>query len=288
MRIWRLAQALAILGTAALCSEPKAKPDSKVKPEPGISSIYPAGGQRGTTFQAVLRGSGLAGARLVMFEGQGIEARVLGLDPEGLPAEEAGKEAPKHASKEVLRLQVTIAAEANPGAHDFRIVTERGVSNKIPLAVVAEPVLQETTSAAAPLRRFPMVINGRIALPGESDSYWIEAAAGETLTFAVTSFNEKFDPSVEIAEKSGSWFDPERLNVIASNDEPLSFPGLSTDARLVERFPHAGNYCLRVRGFSGEGGAGLCVCVTDSARSSARAAAASEAVGLLGGAAIYA
>src|SRR5262249_11814548 len=37
--------------------------------------------------------------------------------------------------------------------------------------------------------------------------------------------------------------------------EPLFFPGLSTDARLVERFPKAGKYCVRVEGFSGDGSA---------------------------------
>src|SRR5207249_701536 len=39
-----------------------------------------------------------------------------------------------------------------------------------------------------------------------------------------------------------------------SNDERLYFPGLSTDARLVEQFAHAGKYCVRVQGFSGQGG----------------------------------
>lgn len=245
MRIWRLALAWVVLGAAALCAEPK--PASKAMAEPRLSSIYPADGQRGTAFQAALRGSCLSGARLVMFEGTGVEARVLAPVPGGPPGEDAGKE--------TLQLQVTMAADAQPGPHEFRIVTARGVSNKMTLEVAAEPVLPEETASAAPLRRFPVVIQGRIARPGESDAYWIEAAAGETLTFEASSFSDGYDPSVEIAERSGSWFDPDRLNVVASNDEPLYFPGLSTDARLVERFPHAGKYCVRVRGFSGQGAA---------------------------------
>src|SRR5207249_8828066 len=69
-----------------------------------------------------------------------------------------------------------------------------------------------------------------------------------------TSFTDSFDPSVTLYEPSGSWFDPHRLNQVAANDEPLYFPGLSTDARLVERFARAGKYCVRVQGFSGQGG----------------------------------
>ena len=33
-----------------------------------------------------------------------------------------------------------------------------------------------------------------------------------------------------------------------------TFPGLSTNARLVHRFSRGGKYCVKVRGFSGQGG----------------------------------
>ena len=48
------------------------------------------------------------GVRVVMFEGAGVEARVLAVDPEVAPDEEAGKET----SQETLRLQLTVAAGA--------------------------------------------------------------------------------------------------------------------------------------------------------------------------------
>src|SRR5436190_91673 len=243
MQIGRLSVALAILTAAGVCAEIKSKPHAQ--PEPKISSIYPAGGQRGTVFEAELRGSDLAGAHRVMFVGSGIEARILGIDAEPpVPGETA--------KKDRVRLQVTLGPDAAPGRHEFRVVTPRGVSGAIPLQVTAEPVLHEMPDV--PLRQFPLVINGRIAKPGQTDSYWIEAAAGETLTFEATSFADNFDPSVTLYEPSGSWFDPHRLNQLASNDEPLYFPGLSTDARLVEEFAHAGKYCVRVQGFSGQGG----------------------------------
>src|SRR5262249_45929811 len=180
----------------------------------------------------------------VIFAGSGCEARILGVDAEPPAPGETAKE-------DLVKLQVALAPDAAPGRHEFRVVTSRGVSGPMPLQVTADPVLRE--APPAPLRRFPVVINGRIAQPGQTDSYWIEAAAGETFTFEAASFAGGFDPSVAIYEPSGSWFDPHRLNLLAANDEPLSFPDLSTDARLAHRFARAGKYCVRVQGFTGQG-----------------------------------
>jgi hypothetical protein len=55
-------------------------------------------------------------------------------------------------------------------------------------------------------------------------------------------------------ERAPTWFDPQRLTAVAGNDEPLFFPGFSTDARLAHRFARAGKYCLRVASFSGLAG----------------------------------
>ena len=231
MRTSALLLAFTILAASGVCAELKGKHAPST--EPKLSSIYPAGGQRGTTFDAEVRGSNMAGARCVIFEGSGLQARILGGD-------------------EVLRLKITVGPDASTGLHRFRIVTERGVSNSTSLSVSAEPVLPESETKS-PIRQFPVIINGRLAQPGASDSYWIEAAAGETLTFEAKSFSDEFDPSLILSEPSGSWFDSKRLNPIASNDEPLSFPGLSTNARLVERFRKSGRYCVQVQGFSGQG-----------------------------------
>src|SRR5437016_3923650 len=231
MRTSALLLAFTILALSGVCAEPKGKHTPPM--EPKISSIYPAGGQRGTAFDAEVRGSNMAGARCVIFEGSGVAAQVL-------------------SGGEVLRLKITVGPDASTGSHQFRIVTDRGVSNKISLAVSADPVLPESETKGM-IRQFAVIINGRLAQPGASDSYWIEASAGETMTFEATSFGDAFDPSVILSEPSGSWFDPKRLNPIASNDEPLYFPGLSTNARLVERFAKSGRYCVQVQGFSGQG-----------------------------------
>src|SRR5258708_16315381 len=206
MQMGRLSVALAILTAAGVCAEIKSKPHAQ--PEPKLSSIYPACGKRGTVFEAELRGSDLAGAHRVMLEGSGIEARILGIDAEPPVPDETAK-------KDRVRLQVTLGADAAPGRHEFRVVTPRGISGAIPLQVTAEPVLHE--APPIPLRQFPLVINGRIAKPGQTDSYCIEAAAVETLTFEATSFSDRFDPSATLYEPSDSCFHPHMLNQVASD-----------------------------------------------------------------------
>ncbi len=209
--------------------------ETKAPREPAVSSVYPLGGQRGTSFSIQVRGKGLEGSRALLWEGTGITAELLESDAEG------------------VRARIRISPEAALEKHSFRVVTPRGVTGRLALAVVADPVVEEA-QAGDVLRKFPVVIYGRLGQPGENAAYWLEVAAGTTLTFAANSGGPKFDPALAVYEPTGSWFDPHRLNRIAFNDEPLSFPGLSTDARLTHRFARAGKYCLRVQGFGGEGG----------------------------------
>ena len=164
-------------------------------------------GQRGKTFEAVLRGSNLADAQALLFDGEGVETRILSVNPEPpVDGEEAPKDRSKEPSKDLLEVRITLSAEAPLGPRDFRVITPRGVSNKLALHVTAEPVLSET-DAALPLKRFPVVINGRIAHPGDTNSWSIEVTGGETLTFEASSFANGFDPSVTLYEPTGSWFD---------------------------------------------------------------------------------
>jgi hypothetical protein len=237
-----------ILSLVALGAVAVAAPNPSVT-DPKISSIFPAAAERGKTFEAVLRGTNLRGARALMFECDGIEARIRSTAAD--TSEPRGKALER--GPDLVRLEITLHADAELGSVGFRVITARGVSNKLTMFITSERVLSEA-EAARPLSTFPVVINGKIPRAGDVHSYTIEASAGQMLTIESASFSEAFDPSVSIFEPSGSWFDPHRLNLVASNDEPLAFPGLSTDARLVQRLPHAGTWILRVQGFHGSGG----------------------------------
>ena len=242
----RLLLTFVVLAATGMCAEPKKEPDKKKAPDPKISSIYPVSGQRGSTFETIIRGSNLADARAVIFEGSGAEARVISVTSEPKAAGET-------TAKDSLKAEVLLAPDSAVGDHEFRVITPFGVSNKLPLRVSAERVL-DAGGAAEPLKQFPVMINGRIPQPGSTGSYWIEVADGDTLTFDASSVSGVFDPSVILYQPTGSWFDPNRLNQVASNDEPLSFPGLSTDAHLVQHFAHGGKYRVSIKGFEGQGG----------------------------------
>src|SRR3954454_5149630 len=97
----RLLLAFAVLAAAGMCADPKQEADAKKEPDPKISSIYPISGQRGTTFEAVIRGSNLADARTVIFEGNGAEARIVSLSSEAAAAGET-------TAKDLLKTQITL------------------------------------------------------------------------------------------------------------------------------------------------------------------------------------
>jgi hypothetical protein len=209
--------------------------NKKPAPEPQVTSLYPMGGQRGSSFQAVIRGTELQGARALLFEDGSVTGRLI---------ENAGN---------LLKVEFSAAPGATLGWHKFWVVTPAGITGEAAMRVVDEPVV-EKADRIHPARRFPIVVNGRIQEPGSADDYWVEAQAGETLTMEAVSGSPRFDPSLTLFEPSGSWFDPSRLNRIAFNDEPLYFPGLSTDSQLVWRFARGGEYCIQVKGFAGQGG----------------------------------
>jgi hypothetical protein len=217
--------------------------ESKPPSDPRILSVHPSALRAGETTQVVIRGTDLAGSRALFFPNEVMRGRVLEVKSE--PAKES-------AAVFLVRAELT-AAPASEGTHSFRLAATQGLSNALRIHVVTGEVVDESLLQTA-IDRFPIVVSGEIRTKGEVDTIWIEAKAGETLTFHCVPGVPSFDPSLVLAKPSGSWFDDSRLNRIAFNDEPLHFPGLSTDARLVHRFEAGGRHAIQVRGFSGQGG----------------------------------
>jgi hypothetical protein len=229
-------------------------------------SAHPFAGQRGTTFVTTVRGNGLRGATSAFAPGAPLTAVIDGVETEP-PAETGGR---SRTPFELVRLRVAVAGDARPGRYPFRLVTAQGITNSLFLYVTEHPVLSEpdgsheTAETAIVVTSAPAIFTGRLARRGETDYYAVQAKAGETFTFEAISGlpsigaaggnAQGFDPSLSIFEPSGSWFDPKRLNRIASNDEPLWVIGRPTDAALVYRFARAGRYLVRVEAFSGQAG----------------------------------
>jgi len=236
--------------------------------DPKILSIHPFTGQRGSTFMATVRGSGLTGTTALRIEKGPLEVVIQGIRPEP-PQETTGR---SKTPIDLVTLRVTVPENAQPGRYPIRLITRNGISNSLPLYVADIPVAEEpaglhdSKSSAVPVSAFPSAIAGRLTRRGEADFYSVRVDAGQTLTFNVISGLPQiaaggsaatvanFDPSLSIYESNGSWFDSNRLKRIAFNDEPVWVVGRSTDAHLVHRFASAGEYLVRVEAFAGQGG----------------------------------
>jgi len=252
-------------GQLAAFAAPKIK---DVPGEPKLSSVYPFTGQRGTTFTATVRGTGLHGATSVFAKNAPFTAEIEIAEIE--PPEELSPSAKAKTPIDLIRVRIQIDGAAKAGRYPIRLVTPSGISNAIPISVIDQPIVDEPAAAhdtpdtAVAIAKLPAALNGRIARRGETDYYAFHADAGETVTFEVFSGLPStgaaggnangFDPSLSIYERSGSWFDPKRVNRIAFNDEPLWVIGKGTDAYLVHQFAKAGDYLVRVEAFSGQGG----------------------------------
>lgn len=207
--------------------------------EPRLSSIYPLTGQREHTYEAVIRGTNLTAAQALFFRDPDIHARVLRVEDE-------------QDRNQLLHIEVAIGSKAATGPQKVRVVTAAGTSNEIVLRVADRAVIVEPADHT--IQALPATVTGKISESGETDDYWFEVSAGQSVTFFATSGIDSFDPSITLYEASGSWFAAKRLNRLSFNDEQLIFPGLSKDAQISHRFAKAGKYCVRIQGQAGQGG----------------------------------
>ena len=212
------------------------------------TSVYPLGGQRGTSFEVQVQNYGcISGA---LFCCQHIQARV------------------KDACQALLEVEVDPAAEM--GVHLLRLFSPQGVSRPLTLQVVAEPTVLESKTSHQSAREaqpvsVPTVVNGRISHSGELDVYAFEASSGQELQFEVITasglisgaphaFN---NPHLALYEPTGSWFDPHRARRLEGRDESVQFflpyfTGTNVYntfhklARLSHRFETGGWYVVEV------------------------------------------
>ena len=129
-----------------------------------------------------------------------------------------------------------------PGRRHLRVITSDGITNELPFEVLTRPDAGREHFRGS---GWPAVVAGTLSKPGEVDTFWLRVSANETWTFEVNAGTAGFDPAISIYERSASWFDPNRLERIAFNDEPLHFPGLSPEPRLSYRFERPANMPYR-------------------------------------------
>ena len=117
--------ALALLVVALAAADPKA------------TSIHPFSGQRGTTFTAIVRGSGLAGATSATVDKGVFSINVEKIETEPPPPSSNSK---NKTPTDLVTLRVQIAADAKPGQYPIRLITRGGISNALTVYIVDGPV----------------------------------------------------------------------------------------------------------------------------------------------------
>lgn len=243
------------------------------KADPQVNSLFPLGGQPGTSFEVRIRGENLGSVHGVWFDSDGLAAEVRKIEKtveEVDVVQQAGTTAKdtKEFHHVVLKLHVDDTAAV--GAHTLRLVSRHGLSNPLSLLVSPEPQIHESEqsinspSSAQPID-FPVVVNGRLGRPGELDYYAFEVAEGEHLRFEVltstfTTATVAGDPQLILYEPTGSWFDPQRIRRLEVRDETGPGPGTHRWAtshflpRLSRRFDRKGRYLAEVGTLEGQGG----------------------------------
>ena len=234
-----------MLGLVALLAIlPDARGQQRRQRVPRIGYVYPAGGRQGATFQVTVGGQYLSGATGAIISGAGVQAKLADQVPRLSQKEfsqlrtrlmvlqqqqkkrrsaAAAREIAEIRKKmstfvrrpaspaiaETVKLQITMAPDAEPGRREVRLQTPAGLTNPLVFCVgqfsefsekAAETPSEITTTAASRYRKpakdsapepdpeitLPAVVNGQIT-PGGVDRYRFQARKGQQLVAAVSA-----------------------------------------------------------------------------------------------------
>ncbi len=217
-----------------------------VAASPGLGSVVPYGGQRGTEVDVVFNGSNLQDAEEVMIYDDGVE--VVSFE---VPKDENGNSNGKQ-----VKVRFKLAPDATLGAKRLRIRTRTGLTNLRVFHVGALPTVDE----AEPNTIFtePQAIEQNVTVHGridreDIDYFMVEAKQGQRLSAEVFGMRmglsgggNYFDPSLTILS--------EDRNVLASNDDAAL---VWNDAVVSTIIPADGKYVIAIRdsSYNGDGNA---------------------------------
>jgi hypothetical protein len=297
MRSCKWPLAAAALYLLVLAAGAQAQQQQAQQP-PQIGYVYPAGGKQGATFEVMVGGQFLDGASSIYLTGSGVRATVLEvLKP--ITQQQVGQlrerqqqllQAPRDANTikeiaeirakltafqrkpppaiaETVRLQVTIAADAEAGPRELRLAAPGGLSNPRVFCVGALPEIsrkpttvaedpnnfrglrgfnQPTTNVPTPEITFalPAVLNGQI-MPGGVDRWRFQASKGLHLVVAASA--RELIPY--LADAVPGWFQA-AITLYDAKGNELSYADhfrFQPDPVLHYEIPQDGQYVLEVR-----------------------------------------
>lgn len=138
---------------------------------PTLTSLFPAGGQKGTTFTLTTNGKTDAGTRCW------INAPGVSIQPDEKPNQ----------------WKVNIAADAPAGLYLFRLFNQEGASSHRWFRVGTLPEISEVepndeTGTGQLLEKLPVCINAKLEKSGDVDGYRIALKKGQTLSAHVEAY----------------------------------------------------------------------------------------------------
>lgn len=183
------------LATAGLCQA-----QGPGLPTARLTSVFPPGGQRGTTVEVTILGSDLEDANL-QFSDPGITAAPKTTEP-GL-----GQADPQPVPGTFL---VTIKPEAKLGVHDVRAVGKYGISTPRAFVVGSLPETVETEPKNKMADALPVTvgstINGRSNTTADQDYFKFTAQKGQRLTFDCWAYriDSRMDATLVLFDSQGA------------------------------------------------------------------------------------
>ncbi len=199
---------------AAVASSAEAAP-------PTLTSLFPAGAQRGTATEITAAGA-IDKSTKLWASGKGVSIE---------PAKDQGT------------FIVTVAADAVPGTYWLRAYNGDGASGLRPFIVGTLPEVLEKEPNDEP-KQLPIlpdscVVNGKLAKPGDVDCFAITAKKGQTLVASLEAnrtLKSPMDAMMQIVSTDGF--------VLEQNND---FHGL--DPQIAYAVPKDGTYFVRVFAF---------------------------------------
>jgi hypothetical protein len=202
-----------ILGVAA----------SSVAAPPSLTGTSPAGVTRGRTVELTFQGANLDGTPEI-------------LSP--IPLKFAAAENKDGAN---WKIKAEVPADAPLGVFPIRVVSAKGVSNPVLMAVDQVPTVTETEPnnkfEQATVVPSPSVVEGASA-GNDVDHFRFSGSKGQKIVIdaAAARIGSALDPTIRLTAAKGKKF-------VASADDT---PGLATDPRLIVTLPEDGEYVIEL------------------------------------------
>ena len=232
--------------------------DSPIIIPPTVSKISPAGMERGTTAVFTIEGRNLSDATEVLFDAAGMSGKVTGITdvPEKISGPRAGEDLGAQVplgKKQSATLELTVAADAWPGLHRFRVKTPLGTTNSMVIAVgelpevKAQPAMAQENTAQPQHVNLPATMIGSIEKSGGTDSFEFEGKAGEDVVFQVqaSQLGSNLRSLLVLSDSAGK--------VLATAGKNDNHP----DAVLQCKLPEDGKYTVAISDRNRDGGMGF-------------------------------